>query len=123
LHQNLGDLVSRLTYETLVADCREVLRTLVFKTAEVQTADGHWYLMRIMPYRTAENAINGLVITLVDINPVKAAERRLNLQRLSGEEVKKLVHELPVHQIEPELQNEELRKSQVELAGFERLLQ
>jgi len=74
----LGDLVSRLTYENLVADCREVLRSLVFRTAEVQTADGHWYLMRIMPYRTAENAIDGLVITFVDINPVKAAERRLN---------------------------------------------
>jgi two-component system, chemotaxis family, CheB/CheR fusion protein len=74
----LGDLVSRLTYENLVTDCREVLRTLVFKTAEVRTVDGHWYLMRIMPYRTAQNVIDGLVITFVDINPVKAAERTLN---------------------------------------------
>jgi two-component system CheB/CheR fusion protein len=34
--------------------------------------------MRIMPYRTAENVIDGLVLTFVDINPVKAAEKRLS---------------------------------------------
>ena len=54
-----------------------MLRTLVFKHAEMQTKDGRWYLMRIMPYRTAENVIDGVVITFVDINPVKAAEKSL----------------------------------------------
>lgn len=73
----LGDLVSSLAYDRLVAECREVLRTLAFKVAEVQTKDSHWYLMRIMPYRTAENVIDGVVITFVDINPVKAAEKSL----------------------------------------------
>lgn len=74
----LADLVSRLSYENLVPDCREVLRSLVFKTGEVRTNDGHWYLMRIMPYRTAENVIDGLVLTFVDINQIKAAESSLN---------------------------------------------
>ena len=73
----VSDLVSSLTYEHLAPDCREVLRTLVFKQAEVRTKDGHWYLMRIMPYRTAENVIDGLVLTFVDINPVKEAEKSL----------------------------------------------
>jgi two-component system CheB/CheR fusion protein len=73
----LAHLASSLAYSTLVQDCREVLRTLVFKLAEVHTQDGHWYLMRIMPYRTAENVIDGVVITLVDINPVKLAEKSL----------------------------------------------
>jgi two-component system CheB/CheR fusion protein len=73
----VSDLVSSLTYDLLTADCREVLRTLVFKQAEVRTKDGHWYLMRIMPYRTAENVIDGLVLTFVDINPVKEAEKSL----------------------------------------------
>ena len=68
----------RLNYQMLVSDCGEVLRTLVFKAGEVRTKDGAWYLMRIMPYRTAENVINGLVITFVDINPVKAAEKTLH---------------------------------------------
>lgn len=73
----LGDLVSSLAYERLVEDCREVLRTLVIRVAEVQTRDGHWYLMRIMPYRTAENVIDGVVITFLDINPIKSAEKSL----------------------------------------------
>lgn len=73
----LGDLVSKLAYPPLVADCLEVLRTLVFKLTEVQSRDDHWYLMRIMPYRTAENVIDGVVLTFVDINPVKQAEKAL----------------------------------------------
>ena len=73
----LAHLASSLDYEKLVDDCREVLRTLVFKLTEVRSKDGRWYLMRIMPYRTAENVIDGVVITLVDINPVKAAEKSL----------------------------------------------
>jgi two-component system CheB/CheR fusion protein len=73
----LGDLVSSLAYDRLVADCREVLRTLVIRVAEVQTRDGHWYLMRIRPYRTAENVIDGVVITFLDIDPIKSAEKTL----------------------------------------------
>ncbi len=73
----LGDLVSSFAYDRLVADCREVLRTLVIRVAELQTRDGHWYLMRIMPYRTAENVIDGVVITFLDIDPIKSAEKSL----------------------------------------------
>ncbi len=74
----LADLASSLAYSQLVPDCQEVLRTLVSKLAEVQTNDGLWYLMRIMPYRTEENVIEGLVLTFVDINPVKDAEKTLH---------------------------------------------
>ena len=77
LGRPLADLVLNMTYQRLVEDCREVLRTLVFKLAEVQTKDDHWFLMRIMPYRTSENVIDGVVITFVDINPVKAVEKSL----------------------------------------------
>ena len=77
----LADLVSNLAYDSLLADCREVLRTLVFKQAEVRTGDGRWYLLRIIPYRTAENIIDGVVLTFVDVNPVKEAER--GLRRMS----------------------------------------
>jgi two-component system CheB/CheR fusion protein len=73
----LADLVSNLDYDAMVADCREVLRTLVFKHVEVQTKDKHWFLLRMVPYRTAENIIDGIVLTFVDINPVKQAEKTL----------------------------------------------
>jgi len=54
-----------------------VLKTLVFMEAEVSTSDGGIYLMRIMPYRTATNVIDGLVLTFVDISRLKQAETDL----------------------------------------------
>ncbi len=70
----ISDLTSHLDYATLVEDAHEVLRTLVPQEKEVRTNDGMWYLVRIMPYRTSENVIDGLVITFVDIDHVKRAE-------------------------------------------------
>ncbi len=64
-------------YDRLVDDIREVLETLVPKEAEVQVKSGAWYLMRIRPYRTMENLIEGAVVTLVDISERKKAEESL----------------------------------------------
>jgi two-component system CheB/CheR fusion protein len=69
----ISELTSNLFPDTLAADCREVLKTLVFKQGEVRTQDGKWYWMRIVPYRTAENVIDGLVVTFVNIGQVKQA--------------------------------------------------
>lgn len=77
----LSHLVPDLRYDRITEDCREVLASLVFKQAEVQTKDGRWFLMRIMPYRTAENVIDGLVLTFVDINPIKKAEQALGAEK------------------------------------------
>ena len=64
----VGHIVSNLVgYDRLVADVQAVLDTLVPKEVEVQTKAGAWYLMRIRPYRTLENVIEGAVITFVDI--------------------------------------------------------
>ncbi len=72
--RSIGDIVSKLRFESLEAAAQEVLDTLSPKEKEVQTADGNWFLMRMMPYRTSRNVIEGLVITFVDINDLKAAE-------------------------------------------------
>jgi two-component system CheB/CheR fusion protein len=50
-----------------VADVQAVLNTLVSKEVQVQTIDGKSYTMRIQPYRTLENVIEGAVISFVDI--------------------------------------------------------
>lgn len=71
----IGELVSNLKTESLARDCEQVIKTLVFKEAEVETKDGDWYLMRIMPYRTAENVIDGAVLTFVNIGQIKQAEK------------------------------------------------
>jgi two-component system CheB/CheR fusion protein len=70
----IGDLVSHFGNATFEADARSVLQTLASKQREVQSRDGDWYLMRMMPYRTAENAIKGLVATFVHIGRSKELE-------------------------------------------------
>jgi len=70
----VGDLVSKLKHQTLADDAAEVLRTLGFKEAEVQSDDGAWYLMRMLPYRTTDNVIDGLVVTFVDITKIKGLQ-------------------------------------------------
>lgn len=71
----LGELVSRLKDVDLASDCKAVLDTLVHKKQRVETLDGTWYLMRILPYRTTEKVIDGVVITFVNIQDLKDAEK------------------------------------------------
>ena len=73
----ITDIASELFYPDLAADSREVLRTLLSHEAEVTTQDGRWYLVRIMPYRTLENMIDGVVITFMDITVSKKLEAEL----------------------------------------------
>ena len=72
--RSVNDLVSTLRFENLGADATEVLETLAPREKKVQTADGRGYLMRIMPYRTSRNVIEGLVVTFVDLGDVAAVE-------------------------------------------------
>jgi two-component system CheB/CheR fusion protein len=69
---------SNLTgYDHLAADVREVLESLVPKELEVQTNNGEWFLLRIRPYRTLENVIEGAVITFTEISEMKRAQAAL----------------------------------------------
>jgi two-component system CheB/CheR fusion protein len=70
----MSDIATTLEYGSLMADAQGVLQTLVAKEMEVQTTQGPWYLMRIRPYRTLRDVINGLVITFVDVTRLKRAE-------------------------------------------------
>ena len=54
-----------------------VLCTLIFKESQVATHDGRWYRVRIMPYRTFDNMIDGVVITFTDITMIKQPEAQL----------------------------------------------
>lgn len=70
----LADLSLRIEYESLERDCRHVLDTLERVEQEVTVQDDGWRLLRILPYRTSENVIAGVVLTLTDITRVKRAE-------------------------------------------------
>jgi two-component system CheB/CheR fusion protein len=54
-------------YDTLVQDVTDVLNTLVPKEKDVRTLDGRWYTLRILPYRTLDNVIEGAVMTFIDV--------------------------------------------------------
>ena len=70
----MGHIVSNLVgYDRMVADIQAVLDTLIPKEAEVQTTAGKHYMMRIQPYRTIDNVIEGAVISFVDITEMKQA--------------------------------------------------
>ncbi|MDO9074615.1 MAG: chemotaxis protein CheB [Rubrivivax sp.] len=73
----LTDLASTLVYPQLDEDARQTLRTLSTTEKEITTTDGLWFLVRIKPYRTLANTIQGLVITFIDITAAKALEARL----------------------------------------------
>jgi two-component system CheB/CheR fusion protein len=73
----LSDLASTLNYPQLHDDAKETLRTLAFSEKEISTIDGYWFTVRIMPYRTVANVIQGAVITFVDITAAKELESRL----------------------------------------------
>ncbi|HXX57328.1 MAG TPA: chemotaxis protein CheB [Thermodesulfovibrionales bacterium] len=57
--------------ENLVIDSREVLKNLASKQKEVRSRKGLWYEMRIIPYRTVDNVIDGVVMTFIDISERK----------------------------------------------------
>ena len=75
----VGHIVSNLVgYDTLLADTQTVLDTLVPKEMEVHSQAGRWYTMRILPYRTLENVIEGAVITFTDITEYKQIKSALS---------------------------------------------
>jgi two-component system, chemotaxis family, CheB/CheR fusion protein len=83
----LAHIITKLKYVRLVENAQEVLRTLVPKEEEIQTNEGRWYSMRILPYRTVENVVDGVVITFVDTSlfrrTMKAAAEEAERQEMS----------------------------------------
>lgn len=85
----LTDITNKLEYDDLVRDAEGVLEKLQPIEREVETSNGRLYLMRVLPYRTAEDRINGVVLTFVDISRRKAAEEAVR----QSEERMRLVFE------------------------------
>lgn len=73
----LTDQASKLDYPDLPKDAREVMRTLIFIEKQIPTKDGRWFSTRVMPYRTYDDRIDGLVITFIDISEMKLVEEKL----------------------------------------------
>jgi two-component system, chemotaxis family, CheB/CheR fusion protein len=86
----LADLNSLAADAALPADATTVLRTLAPIEREIEARSGAWYIRRILPYRAQDNAVEGVVITFVDISErrhtadaLKAAERQAQLATIA----------------------------------------
>lgn len=71
-------VASSLKYAGLLEDSKQVLKTLIPVEKEVQSENGDWYNMRILPYRTVNNVIDGVVITFADITKLQTAISELD---------------------------------------------
>jgi PAS domain S-box-containing protein len=91
----LDEITSRLAYESVVDNAWEVLRTLGPKEIEVQRKDGHWYIMRILPYLTTSNEVSGLVMSFLDIDKQRKAVDELAIANQQLEDLSKFPLENP----------------------------
>jgi len=110
--RSIRDIVKHFADNEMLRDAEQVLHKLAPREVEVRTEDGIWYIRRIVPYRTQDNRIDGVVITFVDITHRKRDEeaQRDNERRLAAElTAMTLLHELVArllvcHQLGPALE-------------------
>jgi len=80
--RKITDFTHHLNYDAVEADAMRVLRDLAPAESEVQSRDGRWFMMRLRPYRTVEDRIDGVVLTFVDIT----SRRETDLELLESRE-------------------------------------
>jgi two-component system CheB/CheR fusion protein len=84
LGRSLLDLTHRLDYDELADDVSATFETLRPVEREVRSTDGRWYIVRLLPYRTTEDRIEGAIMTFFDISARREAEEhaRVNEARM-----------------------------------------
>ena len=104
----ITDIASDLDYPEQAEDAREVLRSLSFIEKSVSATGGRWFTVKIMPYRTLEDKVDGLVITYIDITASKTLEEAL--RQAQAELEKRMVKkDQDLNKAEKRLQSEKHR--------------
>ena len=75
--RSISEIRLQLSIENIEPILNDVLDTLGTREMEVQDREGRWHLLRVRPYRTAENKIEGLVIVLFDIDQLRRSQEDL----------------------------------------------
>lgn len=83
----LADITSYLDALDLLVPAQEVLDTLIPREIELRTTSGNWFLARLLPYRTLDNVIDGVVMTFHDINTRVANEQAVQAARELAEAI------------------------------------
>ena len=73
----LSDIRTNISIADLEQMVLEVITSFIIKSKEVQDAEGRWYSLTIRPYKTVDNRIDGVLMTLVDIDEIKRTEAAL----------------------------------------------
>ncbi len=89
--RSIGDIKLKLNIADLPALIGEVIDNVAPKELEVQDAEGRWYLLRIRPYRTLENHVDGAVVVLVDIDSLKRGKELQERQACLLEQVQEAI--------------------------------
>jgi two-component system CheB/CheR fusion protein len=87
LGRPIGHITQNFTGVDLTDDAGKVLESLLPLEKEVQARDGRWYTMRILPYRTLDDRIDGTVITFSDVTRLKQTEKELHYEKRYAERV------------------------------------
>jgi two-component system CheB/CheR fusion protein len=75
----INHITSKINYDNIDEDAQEVLDTLEKQEKEIQTESGEWYSVKIMPYRTTDNLIDGVIITFTNVTRIKQAKEASRL--------------------------------------------
>jgi two-component system CheB/CheR fusion protein len=79
--RSLLDITHKLDYDQLAEDAATTFGSLRTVEREVGSSDGRWFLARLLPYRTAEDRIDGAVLTFVDITSRRSAEHNVHIDQ------------------------------------------
>jgi signal transduction histidine kinase len=105
------DLAAQCVGEgSLVEDMKEVLRTLSVRERELTGAQGQYFLMRILPYRTIRDVIDGVVVTFFEVTQLKEAEQRALAAKVYAENIVQTVRE-PLLVLDADLRVQSANKS------------
>lgn len=85
--RSITDIAFNFDFPDLEVKIREVTETLVATEAEIKTKKNEWYNLRIMPYRTLDNFINGAVLTFTKITSLKLLENKLDIIRKYAQDI------------------------------------
>ncbi|MFP5236995.1 MAG: CheR family methyltransferase [Acidobacteriota bacterium] len=75
--RSISEIRLQLSIENIEPILTDVLETLGTRELEVQDREGRWHLLRVRPYRTSDNKIEGLVVVLVDIDELRRNQQHL----------------------------------------------
>jgi two-component system CheB/CheR fusion protein len=118
LGRSLLDLTHRLDYDQLADDVSATFETLRPVEREVRSNDGCWYIVRLLPYRTTEDRIEGAIMTFFDISERRQAEEQARVNEARMQMVAESTHDYAIISIDAEGRATSWNKGAERLFGY-----